>query len=393
MRLPRRTALAVSATVALAATGAAVYAAAPSVLPGWPYATAGSQPNAAANAAAAPPVTLAVVGDTACEPDDDENAATPASLKCGSPSLGGMSAAYDTVDEIEAMKPQALALLGDEQYQVGKLSDFEKSFDKTYGALKWIIKPAPGNHEYYSYAKKGDNEAAQDGTGYFSYFNGTDQSGKPRQAGQAGDDTDATQGWYSYNLGDWHVISLNAECGSTVFGGDGVGGTAASCDPTQGLAKAETDWLSYDLSKDKSRCTIAYWHQPTFSASSSPSPEGGLGDAWWKLLYAHGHAIVLNGHEHYYARFSPMDPAGNVDNKFGIPEFIVGSGGEALDTLDPASTLAAEHVVTGEDTAYGAMKMTLGQNGTYSWDFEPSYAPAGAPADAMSYSDKGTATC
>src|SRR5262249_27507805 len=155
-----------------------------------------------------------------------------------------------TVDEIEGMKPQALALLGDEQYQVGKLSDFEKSFDKTYGALKWIIKPAPGNHEYYSYFKKGDAENGQDGRGYFSYFNGTVANGDPRDEGQAGDDTDAEQGWYSYNLGDWHIISLNAECGSPLFGGNGVGGTTASCDPTSGLAKAETDWLSYDLSKD-----------------------------------------------------------------------------------------------------------------------------------------------
>jgi hypothetical protein len=202
MRLPRRIPLAATVAIGLVASGAAVYAAAPGVGPGWPYATVGSQPNGVANAAHTHDPVLAVVGDTACEPDDEENAANPAALKCGSPSLGGLSAAYGTVDEIEGMKPQALALLGDEQYQVGKLNDFEKSFDKTYGALKWLIEPAPGNHEYYSYVKKGDNEPAQDGVGYFSYFNGTDASGQPREQGQAGDDTDAEQGWYSYNLGD-----------------------------------------------------------------------------------------------------------------------------------------------------------------------------------------------
>ncbi len=393
MRPPRRTTIALTASAAVLATGAGVYAAAPGAFPGWPYDGLGSRPDAAANAATAPDPVLAVVGDTACEVDDPAtNADVDPKYKCGGAKApGGLGAAYATVDQIEAMKPDALALLGDEQYQVGRLSDFEHSFDKTYGALKWLIRPAPGNHEYYAYR---DGEAGQDGDGYFGYFNGTDAAGNPRPAGQAGDDTEAAQGWYSYNLGDWHVISLNAECGSTAFGGDGSKGTAASCDPSQGLAKAETDWLTADLAADRSRCTVAYWHQPTFSAADDPSQEGSvLGKAWWKLLYQHGHAIVLNGHEHLYARFAPQDPTGAVDQKRGIRQFTVGVGGEALDDLAPAADLAAAHVVTGEDQAYGAMKLTLGDHGRYSWDFEPSQAPSDAPADAMSYSDQGSATC
>ncbi|MBO0841734.1 MAG: metallophosphoesterase [Nocardioides sp.] len=369
--------IAAGVAVAVAGTSAAVYAAAPHI-DDWPYADHGSGPSHAK------PVTLAAVGDVACEPDDPENSGTPAALKCGSPDLGGQSAAYATADEVEAMRPNLVALLGDEQYEVGKLSDFQQSFDKTYGAFKFLQRPAPGNHEYYPYTKKGDNEAGQNGNGYFSYYNGTDANGAIRPQGQAGDDTDSTQGWYSYELGKWHVISLNAECDSAAFGNN--------CNPDHGLLDAETTWLQSDLDADHQPCTIAYWHQPTFSATDSPSTEGGAADAWWKLLYAHGHAVVLNGHEHLYARFQPMNPAGEVDTQHGIPEFIIGSGGEALDELAPQADLDKAHVVTGEDDAYGAMKLTLG-DGRYSWDFEPAKAAPGAPASAMDYSDTGSARC
>ena len=133
--------------------------------------------------------TLVAVGDIACEPADAENAANPAALKCGSPSLGGYSAEYATAQQAYGLHPDAVALLGDEQYQVGKLTDFEGSFEQAWGGLKYLEHPAPGNHEYYAYTKKGDNEPAQNGTGYFGYFNGHDQSGTPNSQGQAGDDT------------------------------------------------------------------------------------------------------------------------------------------------------------------------------------------------------------
>lgn len=382
MRLSRRAGITAVTATALVATTAAVVAAQPGALHHWPY-EAGHSASGAAGTTGNDPVLVAV-GDIACEPDDPENAANPAALKCGSASLGGQPAAFATADQAEALHPDLVALMGDEQYQVGKLTDFEQSFDKTWGALKFLERPAPGNHEYYGYTKKGDNEPAQNGAGYFSYFNGTDASGSARPQGQAGDDTDGIQGWYSYDVPGWHVISLNIECNSQPF--------AFDCNPDQGLLKAETDWLEGDLADDHAPCTIAYWHQPTFTASDSPSTEGGAADAWWKLLYQHGGAVVLNGHEHLYARFAPQDPAGDVDTDHGIPEFIVGTGGEALDALAPAADLKKAHVVTGEDKAYGVLKLTLGK-GRYSWDFEPAKAGANAPADAMSYSDKGSASC
>ena len=188
-----------SRMIALALAGlvvagvAGVAGAAPKALNDWPYASTSGQART---------YTLAAVGDIACEPDDAENANTPAALKCGSPTLGGLAAEYATAQQAEAMHPDLVALLGDEQYEVGKLSDFEQSFENAWGGLKMLERPAPGNHEYYAYTKKGDNEAAQNGTGYFAYFNGHQQNGTPNAQGQAGDDSATNQGWYSYNVGN-----------------------------------------------------------------------------------------------------------------------------------------------------------------------------------------------
>jgi acid phosphatase type 7 len=380
-RIARRTAVAVGAgALTLGAVASAYATSHHGSTSDWPYDQSASS-------------VVAVVGDIGCEPNTPDNTGNPASLKCDGDDIGSFPAEYATADQIEGMQPTAVALLGDEQYQVGKLSDFENSFDKTYGAFKFLERPAPGNHEYYAYTKHGDNEAAQNGLGYFSYFNGTDANGAVRAQGQAGDDTANNQGWYSYNIGSWHFISLNAECDSDTF--------KHNCDPTSGLLGQETQWLAQDLAADHSPCTAAYWHQPTFTATGAAgtgpyagfaSNEGGAADAWWKLLYQHHADLVLNGHEHVYARFQPLDPAGNVDSHNGIRQFIVGTGGEDLDTLSTGQTLTDEHVVTGQDQAYGVMKLSLRNNG-YSWDYRPALATAGADSSAMSYSDSGSAIC
>jgi Calcineurin-like phosphoesterase len=345
----------------------------------WPYNTSAG-PGPAAN-----PV-LAAVGDIACEPDNAENSANPAGVKCGGSGIGGPAAEYATAQQAYAMKPDLAAILGDEQYQVGKLSDFEQSYEQTWGGLKMLQRPAPGNHEYYKYTKHGDNEAAQNGNGYFAYFNGHDQAGTPNAEGQAGEDTATRQGWYSYDVGHWHVISLNVECASAAFGND--------CSTTDGgLLTTETNWLAQDLSHDHSPCTLAYWHQPTFSSTATPftsdSTEGTAADAWWQLLYQHHATLVLNGHDHVYSRFAPMDPAGNADPRHGIREFIVGTGGESLDTVLPSTPNLQAYA----DQYYGVMKLTLKPDG-YDWDYESALlnpdAPGGTPA---SYSDTGSGRC
>jgi hypothetical protein len=340
----------------------------------WPY-----------NGVTGNPV-LAAVGDIACEPDNAENAANPAAVKCGGSGIGGQTAEYATAQQAYAMKPAAVAILGDEQYQVGKLTDFEQSYEQTWGGLRPLERPSPGNHEYYAYTKKGDNEAAQNGAGYFAYFNGHNQTGTPNSEGQAGDDTATTQGWYSYDLGKWHIISLNIECSSAAFNND--------CSTTDGgLLATETTWLAQDLKHDNSSCTLAYWHQPTFSSTATPSTsdstEGQAADAWWKLLYQSHATLVLNGHDHVYSRFAPMDPAGNPDPRHGIREFIVGTGGESLDTVLPATP----NLQAWADQYYGVLKLTLKSNG-YDWDYESALLNPQAPAGtAASYSDTGSGTC
>ena len=375
-KIKRRNALvAVAVAVAAAALGTSVLAD-----PGgssdnsWPYAQAA-------------PVVLAAVGDIACEPETDEDVATDPFYKCDGGNLAGMAAQFATADQVEAMQPNLVALLGDEQYQTGRLSDFENSFDKSYGAFKFLQRPTPGNHEYYAYAKsKGGHvvsEPAQNGLGYFDYYNGQAADGTTRPAGQAGD---SGRGWYSYDLGGWHIISLNAECNSAPFGN--------SCDPHSGLLGEETAWLAADLAANHSQCTLAYWHQATFSAINTPSAEGTAADAWWDLLYQSGADLVLNGHEHVYARFQPQTPAGTVDTKKGLTQFIVGTGGEDFDTLARNSdgSFTNPNVATGEDNAFGALKLQLTNNG-YSWNFQPVLAGPGKPASALDYHDSGSAGC
>ncbi|MGN6721514.1 MAG: metallophosphoesterase family protein [Marmoricola sp.] len=392
-RMRRRSTIVLAGAVLLVGTGTA-FAVTDHSNNDWPYSTPSGQPT----------YTLAAVGDIACEPATDPetgtavNTTTPASLKCGSASLGGYDAEFSTAAQAAAMHPHAVALLGDEQYEVGKLSDFEQSFEQAWGGLRMLERPAPGNHEYYAYTKKGDNEAGQNGNGYFAYFNGHDESGNPNASGQAGDDSATNQGWYSYNLGKWHIISLNVECNSPAFNND--------CSTTDGgLLSQETSWLSSDLTNNTQPCTIAYWHQPAFSSTttgtaaqaSAPGAggqEGLVSDAWWKLLYANHATLILNGHEHLYARLKPMDPAGNYDPKNGIPEFIVGSGGEALDTLatNADGSYSNPNVVTAQDEAYGVLKLTL-KPGGYSFVYQPSKVGKGFPASAMNYSDSGSGSC
>jgi hypothetical protein len=349
----------------------------------WPYQETSRSP------------VLATVGDVSCQPGSPVEGEKPSDVCSGDSTRNAAQTA--TANQIEQMQPNLVAILGDEQYQAGRLEDFMGSYDKTYGAFKFLQRPSPGNHEIYtSHGETGDN-----GDGYFDYFNGnqlnadgspvtdtfTTATGstftqpKPRPLGQAGPVGATGDGWYSYDLGSWHIVSLNVEC-ATQPGG---------CSTTGSWFARETKWLAQDLAANHAQCTLAYWHQPTFNASEgvTSSAEGQAADAWWQLLYQHGADVVLNGHDHVYARFSPMNPAGKVDPRRGIREFIVGTGGESLDTVIPTTP----NLITWADQYYGVMKLTLSQD-SYSWDYESSLespsAPAGTPAG---YSDTGSGRC
>ena len=277
----------------------------------WPYAAAHRSP------------VLAVVGDVACQPGDEptgEKAKEACNASTGNGGTGAIpqnlyASQAATAQQIENMKPELIALVGDEQYQVGQYSDFENSYELSYGAIKFLTRPAPGNHEFYT--EHGAIGVA--GYGYFSYFNGIQHnpdgsvmtatiSGNPDTAGtftqpvpysdgQAGHfeqsgglGTEANggpvgggDGWYSYNLGSWHLISLNIEC-ETQPGG---------CSNTGSWFAAELAWLKNDLATNHSVCTAAYWHQPTYSATNGISLEGITAQAFWQLLYEYGADLVL----------------------------------------------------------------------------------------------------
>jgi acid phosphatase type 7 len=388
----------------------------------WPY----NNPQVA-------PV-LAVVGDVSCQPGETEPTGEKAGENCiGDTAQNLYASQAATAAQIENMKPALIALVGDEQYQVGQYSDFENSYETTYGGFKFITRPAPGNHEFYT--EHGAIGVA--GYGYFSYFNGVQhnadgtmmtatitgipdtggtftqpvpysdgQAGHFAQTGGLGTNSSAGgavgvgDGWYSYNLGSWHIISLNIEC-ETQPGG---------CSNTGSWFAAELAWLKNDLAANQTACTAAYWHQPSFSAAGSVTlPEGQTALAFWKLLYQYGADLVLNGHDHLYARYRPLDPSGNYDPQKGIREFIVGTGGETLDTVVYTTTLPstdgadaadlsgqanfnAQNIEAATGEFWGVMGLTLNPNG-YAWDFESALKDPAQTSGPASYSDKGVGTC
>ena len=351
---------------------------------------------------------LAAVGDISCQPGAPVEGEAQKDVcdmtGAGYPTRWQAQAA--TAAQIEAMKPAIVAILGDEQYEVGRYEDFMASFDHTYGAFKWLQRPAPGNHEFYSE----HGESGVHGYGYFAYYNGyrvDSNSGNPvtapisagdggapvvqpvpLQHGQAGNVGDNGNGWYSYNLGGWHIISLNVECAVQPGG----------CDPNGEWLASETQWLEQDLKQNHALCTMDYWHQPTFSSGDAAvpgtkftSPEGAAADTWWQMLYSAGADIVLNGHDHLYARYAPMDPAGNADPRNGIREFIVGTGGESLNP--PVQNANSQNIQVATGDYYGVMKLTL-KNGRYNWDFESAMKSPTAPvSEPATFRDVGSSSC
>jgi 3',5'-cyclic AMP phosphodiesterase CpdA len=247
----------------------------------------------------------------------------------------GDEATARLLDEIEG----TIFTLGDNAYDNGTPEEFAQCYDPTWGRHIDRTRPVPGNHDYHI-------EGAQ---GYFDYF-GTN-------AGEPG------QGWYSYDLGDWHIVALNTNC-------DDVGGC--------GEGSAQHAWLEADLAAHPSQCTLAYMHHPLFSS-------GGHGDeadlaAIWATLYASGAEMVLAGHDHTYERFAPMAPDGTIDPERGIVQFVVGTGGGPL--RDFGEVHPHSHARNSE--SFGVLQLTLLPGG-YEWEF--------VPVEGESFTDIGNGSC
>ena len=227
--------------------------------------------------------------------------------------------------------------LGDNVYPDGTLTQFQQCYDPTWGRHKARTQPAPGNHDYNT----------SGAAGYFGYFGAL--------AGPSG------RGYYSFDLGNWHIISLDSEI-------------------SMSAGSAQETWLRADLAASTKQCTLAYWHKPRFSSGTN---HGSLAAAQplWQALYDFGAELVLNGHEHNYERFAPQTPTGAADPVKGIREIVSGTGGESHYN-DEGTPLPNSEVFNG--TTFGVLKLTLGA-GTYSWQFIP---VAGA-----SFTDSGSGTC
>ena len=233
--------------------------------------------------------------------------------------------------------------LGDNQYEHGEYGKFLQSFDPSWGRLKPLIHAVPGNHEYAE---------SSSAAGYFDYFNGVGN-----QTGPAGD---RSGGYYSFDVGSWHVIALNSEC-------EHIGGC--------GAGSPQMTWLQGDLSAHPVACTMALWHRPHFS--SGGHTDGGDMVPAWNLLYANNADLILNGHDHFYERFSPQTPGGLLDPGRGIREIIAGVGGKShFGFPDPQPNSEFQ-----SNSFYGVLELTL-KDGGYDW--RALAAPSGRPVDSGS---------
>jgi acid phosphatase type 7 len=236
----------------------------------------------------------------------------------------------------------AVATLGDNAYRSGSTAEFRQCYDPSWGKFKDRTHPAPGNHDY-------DTAGA---SGYFGYFGAA--------AGDPG------KGYYSYDLGTWHLIVLNSNC-------DAIGG----CD----AGSPQGQWLRADLAAHPATCTLAYWHHPLFTSGNKHGPDVDV-RPFWEALFRHGVDVVLTGHEHNYERFAPQDPNGAADPKRGIREFVVGTGGAELSAFGQPAANSEVRI----PNTYGILKLQLGDGG-YRWNFLK--APSGQSRDQGSGSCHG----
>ncbi len=230
-----------------------------------------------------------------------------------------------------------ILLLGDTVYEVGAIATFRACFEPAWGRHLSKIRPAPGNHEY------GDRGAA----GYFQYFGAA--------AGPA------RLGYYSFDLEDWHLISLNSNCHQVACG----------------EGSEQLEWLKKDLAQHRTTCTLAYWHHPRFSSGLHGSDVEMA--AIWNALQAARADVALSGHDHSYERLTRLGPNGEPDSN-GIRQFVAGTGGRTLYPIlgSLRGSEARDH------STFGVLFLTLKPT-SYQWTF--------TPASPGTFIDSGEDSC
>ena len=248
--------------------------------------------------------------------------------QCGSK---GPSLTAQLLDGIQG----AIFTAGDNVQMDGTMQEFTNCFHPFWGRHFSRILPSPGNHDYGITAAEP----------YFAYFGAS--------AGPPG------LGYYSYDLGAWHVVALNSNIPA-------------------GAGSAQEQWLRLDLADNPSRCTIAYWHHPLFCSGGEGSDSRMR--AIWRALYEFKADVVINGHNHFYERFAPQDPTGRSDFLRGIRQFTVGTGGATLYGFGPS----IPNLEVRDNTSWGVLKLTLSPT-MYDWQF--------VPVAGHSFRDQGSGRC
>jgi len=282
-------------------------------------AIAGANPGGSTTATSAP--TASVTSGSSADP-----VAVAAGDICDS---GG--GCKQTAALIGQINPTRVLTLGDNAYPDGTLSNYTTYFDTYWGQYKSITSPAPGNHDYH----------VAGGADYFTYFNHPPQ-------------------YYSFDLGGWHIVSLNGEIGIT-------------------SGSTQETWFRNDLAAHTNKCTLVYWHEPRFSSGSVHGNNSSF-QALWQDAYNGGVEIVLSGHDHQYERFAPMNASGALDTAEGVREFVVGTGGAPLysfGTIQPNSEVR-------NSLTWGVLKLTL-HSASFDWQF--------VPVSGMSFTDSGSQAC
>ena len=258
----------------------------------------------------------------------------------GCKALEGARATAKLIEQI----PGTVFAAGDLAYDNGNAADFRDCYRPTWGRFKDRTNPVPGNHEY----------GTPDAEAYFQYWGA--------QAGPVG------KGFYSFDLGVWHIVALNTNCDAP-----GLGGCASG--------SPEETWLRRDLGEHPNACIIAFGHHALFSSGlfkrHAVHPE--LKQLWQDLYAAHAD-LMLAGHEHSYERFAAQDPDGQADPERGIREIVVGTGGRSH---DPLGFAMPNSEVRDTDT-FGVLKLTLSPH-SYTWEF--------IPEEGKTFRDSGVGIC
>lgn len=256
------------------------------------------------------------------------------------PPSGTLGHAFATASLLDSISGTVFAD-GDLPHENGLDADYAKCYEPTWGKFRARTIPAPGNHDYI----------VPNAVGYYNYW------------GPAAGDP--TKGYYSLNIGAWHVIVLNSECADVH-----VGGCTASSPQGQ--------WLQADLNANPATCTVALWHRPLYSSTSgfaTPAVQ-----PLWQILYDGGADLVISGHAHNYERFAPQNAMGKVDQAKGLRQFIVGTGGADLVSFSGTQ----RNVEVNNSSTFGVLKLTLHAS-SYDWQF--------IPIAGQTFTDSGTQAC